>query len=382
MNIKNNNSTGGGFKLFFAKQYSKFFKNPQYIGVTGAYGKTTTALASERVLAQKYLSYSPKTEINNLSELVSVIFKIPVKSQKIILDLLLENETDVDGYSKLVHFSALIVTSLEEITNDALKSNQKALQQVKLIEKLAEKDSLIINYEDSHLRKLIESKNVQPIFYGLDEKKCHVWASNIKIHNFQTVFELNYGVERVEVKTKFLGEHQIYPLLAATALGIDQGVSLGSIKKALESLEPLKHHFEPLLGFNDCIIIDDTYHDLEITAIEAIETINLLPARRRVVVLNDNISYEQSNLAGLKEIARQIYKDRVDLVFLGGGRTQIIADELLSLGFIPERLEAGLQNTQITSQLLKVLSKGDVVLIKGSKTSKLSEVVKKITKVK
>ena len=96
--------------------------------------------------------------------------------------------------------------------------------------------------------------------------------------------------------------------------------------------------------------------------------------------MSDTINYEHPNVEGLKEVARKIYKDRVDLVFLGGGSTQVIADELLSLGFIPERLETGLQNTQITSQLLKVLSKGDVVLIKGSKSSKLTEVVKKLSK--
>lgn len=382
MDKKTNNKSGGGFKLFFARQYSKFLKNPQYIGITGAYGKTTTALVSERVLGQKYLSFYPKLDIKNLSDLSSIVLKTPTKSQKIILDLVLNNETDVDSYSKLVRFSTLIITSLEEITNDAEKSNQKALQQVKLVEKLGEKDSLIINYDDVNLRKLIEAKKVEAIFYGLDEKNCHVWAGNIKIHNFQTVFELNYGVERVEVKTKFLGKHQLYPLLAATALGIDQGVSLGSIKKALESIDVIEHHFEPLLGFNDCIVINDTYHDLEVNGVDALDTINLLPARRRVVVMSDTINYEHPNIEGLKEIARKIYKDRVDLVFLGGGSTKIIADELLSLGFIPERLETGLQNTQITSQLLKVLTKGDVVLVKGSKASKLTEVVKKITKPK
>ena len=377
---KKNKKLGGGFKFFFAKQYSKFFKNPQYIGITGAYGKTTTALASLKVLEQKYLSFYPKRDVKNLSDLSSVVLNISPKSQKVVLDLVLNNETDVDSYSKLIHLSTLVVTSLEEITNDTEKNNQKAFQQVKLIEKLTEKDSLIINYDDLNLRRLIEVKNVQPIFYGLDEKNCHVWAGNIKVSNFQTVFELNYGVERAQIKSKFLGKHQLYPLLAATALGIDQGLSLGSIKKALELVEPIEHHFEPLLGFNDCIVIDDTDHDLEATAVDAIDTINLLPARRRVVVMSDTINYEHPNVEGLKEVARKIYKDRVDLVFLGGGSTQVIADELLSLGFIPERLETGLQNTQITSQLLKVLSKGDVVLIKGSKSSKLTEVVKKLSK--
>ena len=79
-------------------------------------------------------------------------------------------------------------------------------------------------------------------------------------------------------------------------------------------------------------------------------------------------------------IAQRIYKEKLDLVFLGQGETRIVADELKSLGFWEERLESNLKNSELVSKLLKTLSKGDVCLIKGSRSIRLDEVVKRIAK--
>lgn len=82
------------------------------------------------------------------------------------------------------------------------------------------------------------------------------------------------------------------------------------------------------------------------------------------------------------QIAREIYSNKIDLVLLGTGQARHVEEELGKLGFIPERMISGLQNPGIVSNLLKILGKGDVVLIKGHPNLRFNEIVKKITKVK
>src|SRR3989338_8138933 len=81
-----------------------------------------------------------------------------------------------------------------------------------------------------------------------------------------------------------------------------------------------------------------------------------------------------------REVGQKIYKEKIDIVFLGQGEAEIIAGELKDLGFWEERVESNLQNSQLVSKLLKTLGKGDVCLIKGSRAVRLDEVVKRITK--
>jgi UDP-N-acetylmuramyl pentapeptide synthase len=45
---------------------------------------------------------------------------------------------------------------------------------------------------------------------------------------------------------------------------------------------------------------------------------------------------------------------------------------------LPEKIEPNLQNPQIVAKLLKVLNKGDICLIKGSRSLRLDEVVDRL----
>src|SRR5207253_2898142 len=100
----------------------------------------------------------------------------------------------------------------------------------------------------------------------------------------------------------------------------------------------------------------------------------------RILVLGETKELGKFSESLHRKIAQKIFKDRVDLVFLGTGETRYIVDELVSLGFLPEKMETNLQNPQIVAKLLKVLNKGDVCLIKGSRSLRLDEVVARVSK--
>ena len=234
--------------------------------------------------------------------------------------------------------------------------------------------------DDINTRKLAEKTKAQVVFYGTDPKHCNVWAGNIRIENLKTTFELNYGVERIQVTYPLLGEHQIYPALAAAALGIVEGISLGRIKKGLENVAPAEHRLQSLTGPHDSIILDDTYNAAPTAVEAAIMTLLRIPSRRKIVVLGEMRELGEYTEQMHQEIARLIYKEKIDIVILGQGDTRYIAEELESLGYWEDKLFANLQNSQIVALLLKTLVKGDVCLIKGARAVRLDEVVKRITK--
>lgn len=362
-------------KLFFAKQYLKILPNISYIGVTGDFYESTTAMACQKVIGLKIIE-PVVLQIGKNNNLASSLFKISSKSKKVIVELNLEKTNEIEKIINLFKFSILVVNGVTNDSNDLTSSDGQKL--IKILGNKNNETTLIVNWDNLALRKYIEDKNIKASYFGLDPKFCHVWASNIKIENFQTVFELNYGVERVEVKSLFLGGFQLYPLLAAAAVGIELGLNLSAIKKALELISPLDQHYKVMAGFNDSVVIDDTYHNFSRYFDQALDTLNVLPARRRILILGDTETESQKK--DFKKIAQKIFKDRLDLVFLSGPIAKPISDELLSLGFLEDRLFIDLQNPQITSNLLKSLLKGDIVLVKGSKLGTMKDIVKKLAK--
>lgn len=353
------------FKKFFIKQYAKTIPGNKLILITGSQDIRETVKASCIVLAEKL------NVLGDAENVEDAILKFNHKYEKIILGI--NNNENMDRIKKynLIHPSVGILTEVDPL-ND--------WPYVLLSQSLSKDVLLLVNWEDKASRVLAEKMKSKTYFYGFDPENCHVWAGNLRITDFHTIFELNYGVERVEVNSKLLGFHQINCMLAGAALATTLGFSLTTVKKGLEKIEQFSHRLEVLQGHNSSFIIDDTFNATPQSVSRALDTLNRLNARRRILVLGEirNLGVESERLH--RQIASLIYSNKVDIVFLGGGEANFVADELTMLGFLEDRMEKNLQNPQIVSKLLKTVLKGDVVLITGANGLKFDEVVKKVSK--
>ncbi len=368
-------------KIYLAKQYVKLYPKDLFIGITGSVGKTTCVEVCKKVLSQKFNTLSTKPNLDPILNIPATILKITPKIKKVILEMGIEYPGEMDFYLSLVKPKTVIVTKIDYAHNEFLGDLDQIIEEKgKLVESLGEDGVAILNFDDVNSKKFEKKCKGSVVYFGTDSKNCTVWAGNVKIENFKTTFELNLGAERVKVNYPFLGVHQIYPALAAAALGVVNKIPLTKIKIALESVEQQEHRMQVLVGPNESIILDDTYNSSPTALEAAIDTLMQVNARRRILVLGEMRELGEFSERLHRQIAQKIYKEKIDLILMGQGATEIIADELRSLGFWDERMEFNLQNSQIVSKLLKNLSKGDVVLIKGSRAVRLDEVVKRISR--
>lgn len=364
-----------------AKQYAKLYRSEMFIGVTGSVGKTTCVQACTAVLSQKYKTIATKPNLEPILNIPSTLLKLNPTVKKVILEMGVEYKGEMDFYLSLVRPKTVIVTKIAYAHSEYLGGIDEVLQEKgKLVESLDKNGLAILNWDDSNSKKLAENCKGTVVYYGTDSENCTVWAGNIKIENFATTFELNLGVERVKVNLALLGLHQVYPALAAAALGVMCRIPLTRIKLALESIRQSEHRLQALSGPNGSVLLDDTYNSSPSAVDSAIDTLLAIPARRRIIVLGEMRELGKYSEQLHRQVAQRIYKEKLDFVFLGQGETEFIADELTSLGFWEERLAYNLQNSQLVSRLLKTLGKGDVCLIKGSRAVRLDEVVKRIAK--
>lgn len=370
-------------RISLARLAGKILPSSLFIGVTGSVGKSSTVTACMGVLSQKYPVLTTKPNLDPIFNIPITILSYRPKYKKVILEMGIEYPGEMEIYLSLVRPKTAIVTSISYQHSEFLGNlSEIAEEKGKLVESLCANGLAILNYDDINVRKMAERSKAPVIFFGKDPAHCHVWASNIKIEHLNCSFELNSGVERIKVDYQLLGEHQIYSALAAAALGLSEGMNLIAIRNGLEKITPLEHRMQVLQGFNGSIILDDSYNGSPISFEAALDVLQAVNVRRRIIVFGEMRELGSFSKQMHQKVAQEIFKDRIDLVFLGLGEANLIADELRSLGFLSEKMETNLQNPQIVSKLLKVLSKGDVCLIKGARANRLDEVVKKITKVK
>lgn len=368
-------------RIYLSRQYAKLYPREAFVGVTGSVGKTTTVVASKAVLSQKYKTLTTKINLDPILNIPATLLKLTPSIKKVILEMGIEYKGEMDFYLSLIHPKTAIVTKVSYAHSEYLGGIEEVLEEKgKLVEAVGIGGVAILNADDPYSKKLAEKCPGDVVYYGTDPKVCTVWAGNVKIENFATVFELNLGVERVKVDLNLLGLHQIYPVLAAAALGVISGIPLTRIKFALESIQPQEHRMQVCSGPNGSIILDDSYNCSPVALDAALDTLMAVPARRRILVLGEMRELGKYSKLLHQEVARKIYKEKLDYVLLGPGETAFCAYELSSLGFWEERLFTDMSNSQMVSKLLKILGKGDVCLIKGSRALRLDEVVKRISK--
>lgn len=380
-NVATSNRRGNKFKLFLAGKMAKLWPSDSLIGVVGSEGKSTTVYLAKELLARKFKVSATTGEKDLISEIAGLLLKVPGKNQKLIVEEAINHFEDADHFISLVNPQTLILTNLSIPQGDFLGDVKYFQGQIKKI--LSHSDArLIVNYDDEASRELVKELG-SPVFFGLDSSSCHVWAGNLKIQNLKTRFELNYGVERVEVVSPLLGFHQVSPQLAAATLAINYGLPLTTVKNVLESVNILPGHMEASDGFNGSIVIDDSAQLSPEALSQAIETLNHVAAKRRIAIICGVADLGLSQESVDKALALKMYKQRLDFLFLVGEESVGLKGELLKLGFPADRIETEVASyQQIISKVLKLISRGDVILIKLNNQLRADEIISRLTKLK
>src|ERR1035437_2894963 len=208
-------------KTYFARHYTKLYSKDLFIGITGSVGKSVCVECALAVLSKKFKTITTDSDLDPVLNIPKTLLKLTPKISKVILEMGIEQKGQIDFYLSLVKPRVVVFTKIGYAHSKTLGDlNEIIVEKGKLIEQLCQDGVAILNWDDPSTKKLAEKCKGTIIYYGTDPKNCNIWAGNIKIEDYKTSFELNLGVERVRVNYQLLGRQQVYPALAAAALGV------------------------------------------------------------------------------------------------------------------------------------------------------------------
>jgi UDP-N-acetylmuramoyl-tripeptide--D-alanyl-D-alanine ligase len=350
-------------KNWVTKGYLKLLKNTDFLVILGIEGKEVAATLLGRMFQDSINILIIRSDGYDLS---SKLLKVKKDVDLVIIVLNIDTEKAATNVVNLIKPMMVVLT---DINNDGVWADGGEYQYLGVLKKVVNgmKDGgvVIVNNDDANCQLLVNKGDSGCFYYGIGKVPDGLWASNVIIDNFRTRFELNLGVERAEIHSNILGLHMVYPQLAAGAAAVYLGVPLTSIKNSLESAEEFDNQMQVLQGVHGSVVINDT-KKISVSSLEgALETLDKVSARKRVLVTTGISGMVDSDKVHQK-IARKIFKQNLDYCFFLGREGKIISEELLNLGYAAEKIEDDLTATQIVNKLMKLIGRGDVVLIKGT----------------
>jgi UDP-N-acetylmuramoyl-tripeptide--D-alanyl-D-alanine ligase len=414
------------FKIeYLAKLTIKRYK-PKIVGITGSVGKTSTKFMLKSILEAKYKVRASYGNLNNElglslgilgdwkeSDLLLVSHNQPVGTEKIkkiffwanvvfsswwriirkvddypqvlILEYGVDRPGDMKKLLKIARPDVSIITAIGEIpVHIEFFQGQEELAREKgrLIECLLSAQFAILNADDETVMRLKNRTRASILTYGFSKE------ANIRITRFENTvenntpigisFKLEYLKSFVPVRVKSaFGKSQAMATAAASSVGILFGMNLVEISEAVLNYTPAPSRMNLIKGMKDTLIIDDSYNASPLSMFSALETLENLPAKRKVAVLGDMFEIGKYTIEAHENVGTMAGKF-LDLLVTVGERAKFIAESARIAGMKKNNIFSFDTASDAKTFVQNLIKTGDLILIKGSHSMNLIEVVEEI----
>lgn len=346
------------------------------IAVGGANGKTGTKHLIDAVLRTSLRgTISPKSFNNDIGVPLAIFAADPHQDY-----LVLEMGTNHHGEMRVLTGIGLPdVAVITNISAEHLEGLGDLMgvrrEEASIVEGLHPKGLLIVNGDDADLLEAVSIYPGRRITFGLKESN-DLFATDIRCTWEGVHFRLN---GRADVFVPLLGKHVAVNALAAIAVGRRLGLPEVLILEGLAKATGPAMRLE-LQTIGSITLLNDAYNANPASMKAALETLMALPSSgRRLAVLGDMRELGEASDQLHREVGEFAGALALDRLICVGEQAALIAEAARQVGLAAERIVRFGDTATAARAVPEWLSKGDLVLLKGSRGMQLEVIAEAIT---
>ena len=260
--------------------------NIPVVGITGSYGKTSSKNIINDILNVKLNSFATPKSFNTPYGLINSINNYLDKFNDIFLaEMGAFKIGEIKQNCKLVKPKYGIITTIGEAHLESFGSRDNIMKgKFELVESLPKDGLAILNGDDEYQLKYNIKNKCGVKWIGIDNKDVDLYATNIKLSGNGTTFDCVFKGDKNKYtfKTKLLGKHNVYNILAGILLGKELGLKIEELQRGVSSIKTIEHRLE-LKKYGNINIIDDAYNSNPVGSKMAVEVLGLMEGTKIIV---------------------------------------------------------------------------------------------------
>lgn len=380
---------------------------PRIVGITGSVGKTSTKDAVARVASllgsvrASEKSYNSELGIpltvlgcesawGSVSGWLKIFFHglglicfTHTYPKWLVLEMGVDHPGDMARSVSWLHLDCIIMTRIGStpVHVEFFTSPEEVFQEKKkIIDGLSSTGTLILSYDDERVRSLKDGSKFKTLTYGLDENAGVRGDSYTVLYDSAgtptgCTFQILHAGNIVPLNVRgIVGEHLMYPCLAACAFGLSNGLNLVHVTDALRDVVLPPGRMRLLEGLHGTMLIDDTYNASPIAVESALQTLQEIQGKRKIAVLGDMMELGAFSEKAHADVGAQCAG--IDVLVTIGSRMRGAVNRAREVGVV--RIESFESSRDAGLFVKSILKEGDVVLLKGSQSVRVERVTKEL----
>jgi len=357
-----------------ARHYREKFEIP-VIAIGGSNGKTTTKDMIAQILGTSYRVASTAGNFNNHIGVPLTLFQLTKKHEIAVVEIGTNHPGEIEALCDILRPTHGLVTTIGKEHLEFFGSIEGVAAEEGTLYKYLrgkKKGTAFVYSDDEHV--VAQSKGAQKIVrYGFSAPRVHVKGKILSIDQrgcarFQ--FARTGEKKSSTVILQVPGEHHALNALAAASVGLTFDVPSSRIRQALMKFRPASKRME-VMTCAGVLIYNDTYNANPDSMIAALRTLACTRVRgKKIAVLAEMRELGEHSYEEHARVGKQVVELGIDYLLTYGESARVIYEE----AGIRDRFHYDQKNV-LAEYLLELLSPGDAVLVKGSRSMKMEDVV-------
>jgi len=359
----------GQLAAYWRKQFAG-----KLIGITGSNGKTSVKEMCSKILTDHVGAsavLATKGNLNNEIGLPMTLLELTEQHQFAVIEMGANHVGEIDYLTNIARPDVALVNNAGMAHLEGFGSLENiAKAKAEIYNGLSDDGIAVLNKDDAFAAFWENCCSQKKTFsFSMRNESANVYAKQIEGNHYQVITEN----EKADLTLKVPGEHNVMNALAAAAVTYSLGLSLQSIVSSLSAFENIQGRLTVKYSDAGFQVIDDTYNANPLSVAAAID---VLAAKRgkgnTVLVLGDmaELGKEAENLHG--EMGGKAKSTGIQALYATGKLSENAVEAFGENGFYFK------SKNELIKALNKKLTADDVVLVKGSRSAAMEEVVERI----
>ena len=368
--------------IFYVKNGKEFLKKiagfilkkikPKVIAVTGSNGKTTTKEIIASILQKEYSKKEllvTRGNFNNDIGLPLTILRLNEDHKIAILEMGMNHKGEIGDLARITPPDIAVITNIGEAhIENFLSKDGIAAAKKEILDNISKNSSVILPRDDKYFEFLAKDLLPEKIITFGKSNESDIYCTN-KSNLITRYFLLD---KYLDAKCSLIGNHNIMNIMAAIGVAHALKISINSIIKGIESVRVAPGRLELKYAKNGATIIDDSYNSNPSSMMAAIDVLAAHSSPHKILVIGD--------MAELGEQSQKLHYDVIKYI------NESCISFTLAIGEnmqqpITANIEYGSWHNSrqdLIKELGVLMREDSVILVKGSRSMKMEEIIRKI----